>query len=233
MVSVSKSNGPNYNDPTFAFNVQLAPTWYIQEVSVYATGPNGIVHSQGVPIVNGDWTTEQLSPVSNRFLALFALDPSLAFTDCYELGLRASIVRINLFSQVIPNSATVLYATNDATGSRKYIQDCFERCPPPSTTITQGSCDNCNAEVTATFAYCETVTLSSCKPITKATIVYTDCSSEVIMNPSGVLPMPGGNGKTISDVYVRSGCPTAGPGNPPGQWPGIHFSAPCPAGNCN
>jgi hypothetical protein len=149
--------------------------------------------------------------------------------DCYEITLRLRVFRLNIFSQPNPASSREIYASASTSEiPNMYLTSCFDRCIPQTMTVANGDCNNCHARITATFNGCESVEVTSCKHINHVVIVYDDCTWERITNPSGVLPAPGGNGKTISHIFVKSGC------NVSHQGPGFgeRFNGPCQNISC-
>ncbi len=223
--SYLKGVDADWTNPRIAGEFLLAGGWFAVNSDFCVERPGGITLSSGVPIVSSNCQSTTYGASVSRADVVFPLQPSWLPYDCFEICLRVGVQRLNLFSQPLAGSQRDLFATASATNNVAdfYLQQCFDPCRAPSTTVTQGECMGCKAQVSVTFNNCESVDVTSCKHINHVVIVYDDCTWERITNPSGTLPGAGGNGKTISHVYVKSGCNIshAGPGF------GARFDGPC------
>jgi hypothetical protein len=239
-LSLTKGWDNGYTNPRFELSIALASSWYLKQVDVLVDGNGNISTLSGQPQPNSSWTSQTLSPMPNIYDLTLPMSLADAALNCYDLGLRLVVTRVSLFGQPVAASERVLYAHDLAGDPLSMLPNvCFDPCgPPQDLVLTQGNCDNCHAEITTTFHGCTTVDVTSCKPISSIVLVYDDCSYERFNNPSGTLPSALGNGKTISHIYVRSGCPTLANGPRPGMnanmgnpqptfFPAVRFDGPC------
>lgn len=222
--SFLKGVDSSWTNPRISGEFILSAGWFASEAAFNVGLPSSTVTSNNLPVIGSSFQTTNYNVSLGRGNLIFPLPNSWIPQRCYEITLRLRVFRLNIFNQVNQASVRNIYATtNTSELSGMFVNHCFERCIPPTTTMSRGDCRNCHARIDVTFNGCESVDVSSCKHINHVVIVYDDCTWERITNPSGTLPAPGGNGKTISHIYVKSGC------NVSQQGPGFgeRFDGPC------
>lgn len=228
--SYFKGVDANWTNPRIEGEFLLAGGWFASSSDFCVERPGGMQFSNNVPVVNSNCQSSVYGSAVNRANVVFPLQTSWIPYDCFEISLHVRVHRLNLFSQPLQGSERDLFATiSPPSASQLYVNQCFEQCIAPTTTQTQGECKNCHARISVTFNNCNTVDVTSCKQINNVVIFYDDCSWERITNPSGTLPSAAGNGKTISHVYVKSGCNISHQG--PGF--GARFNGPCQNFGCD
>lgn len=149
-----------------------------------------------------------LSPARNQFQVVVDLPAELYGASCFDWTMSVSVFKTNLFGVVVPGSDRLLYSYDPTgAGSEFVIDRCYAACPANETTVTAGTCQGCRASVSATFTACSNVSIASCKDIRQVVIVYDDCSREYHDNLTGTsLSYAAAAGKSISHIFVRSGC---------------------------
>jgi hypothetical protein len=208
-VTYTKYPNPSYPNSTLVLEVNLAPGYFATGYSVVVSPPGPIVTVGNVPLVTTSWTTQVLNPNQNSFLVSVDLLPELYGSSCFEWSIAIDAQRFSFNGLPIPGTQRTLYAYDpNGAGSTLVIDDCYEGCPLPETSETQGTCQGCRAQVSVTYAGCAAVTVSSCKTIQQVVIVYDDCSREyhdnLSVNTVTYNAFPAGH--VISHVFVRSGC---------------------------
>lgn len=208
-VTYTKYTNSNYPNSTLNLEVSLAPGWFATGYSVIVTPPGPIQTNGIVPVVTNSWTSDVISPLRNQFMVDVDLLGTLYGAGCFDWSIVVNVQKISLIGLPVPGTQRTLYAYDpNGAGSPLVIDDCYESCPLPETTSSQGSCQGCRAAVNVTYSGCAAVTVSSCKPIRQVVVVYSDCSREYHdnLNVSSVTYSAASAGKVISHVFVRSGC---------------------------
>ncbi len=207
-ITYAKYTNSGFPDANLNIDVTLGAGWFTTDYAVLV-GPTGAVVTNGnLPVVNSNYLIGTINP----FLNQFSIDLPLSATEypagCLDWALRMNVVQLDIFGSPLPGSNRTLYAYDPTgAGSPFVIDHCYDACPSPVVSSAQGICQGCRAAVTTTFTGCNSVNVSSCKAINQVVIVYTDCSREYHDNLTGSnYTYAAAAGKTISHVYVRSGC---------------------------
>ncbi len=198
-----------YPNSFLGLEVHLAPGWVSNGYNVIVTPPGPIQTSGNLPVVTPSWTNGVLNPYYNSFLVDEPLLASLYQNSCFEWAIAINAFRLTLNGFPITGSERTLYAYDpNGAGSPFVIDDCYEGCPLPDVTETQGTSQGCRAAVTVTNSACASVSISSTRPIKQVVIVYDDCTREYHdnLNVNSVSYSAPASGKVISHVFVRSGC---------------------------
>ena len=218
-------------------NVSMAFGWYVEKGETFLGDNSVMTIVNGIPQVQPAWATQDINPIVNK-AQLITPVPSNLLNTCFDVASRITVVKLDFFSGADPNTRTDLWLKDDKSqalnnSANPFVMTwCFGSCGPVVTSITAGDCSGCNSENTVDFIDCDTVNVSSCKDLSNVVLVYTDCEWEKfdgLTTTSGSFSGTGTNaGKSISHVYVKSGCYKSGEG--PGF--GRRFDGPCVNGNC-
>ena len=107
---------------TLVANFSLAAGWYVDASnSNFSTASSFQFDNNGVPMPTNDWTGTAVNPVVNKWQLSIQMD-SIGLA-CFDMSIRLAALKLNLYSQVVPNSMTNLWAYNedwDDTESRRY-----------------------------------------------------------------------------------------------------------------
>ena len=230
-----------YPNAMLNLDATLAGGWFIESYQVIVA-PTGSVQTNGsIPVTNNNWTSTVVTPLRNN-ISIDLPVPQYA-AGCFEWSIKLNVLALDLFAVPIPGSNRTLYAYDPAGADSPFvIDDCYDACPESGTTITKGSCQGCRSRVTTTFNGCSSVDISACKNIRRVVVVYDDCSRQIFANlnvPSFSVPS---NGKTISHVFVRSGCKNndddngddngSNGSNNASNYRRFRFNGPCHNGGC-
>ncbi len=224
----------------FIMNFIVAQGWYIDEVHTFAGAESNLTLINGIPQVNSSWRVVDVNPLVNATqLRISGNDVGANFQIVNKIVIYKNDP---VTGNVDPLSVTDVYAFNDKwndvgfppmnTLSPMVFNWNFIDCPPLIKTVTKGSCQRCDSENTVEFVDCDEINVNSCKSITNVVLVYDDCTWEKFDNlnvTTGTYTPTGANvGKTISHVYIKSGCNDSyeGPGF------GRRFDGACVDYNC-
>lgn len=201
-------------DVNLNLDAVLAGGWFMTDYQVHVASTGQIITTGNVPVPNNNWTSSAVTPYRNQISIDLPLPANQYPAGCFDWAIRMHVVSLDFFGLPIPGSDRTLYAYDPAGAGSPYVIDgCYETCPVSSTSSSQGSCQGCRSRVTTTFEGCNSVSLAACKNIRRVVVVYTDCSHRVFGNLNTNTFNVASNGKTISHVFVRSGCDSQGGGN--------------------
>lgn len=190
------------------YNVSLAPGWYASSYDSYLGIPGSLpLNGNQPPVIGPGWVSASIN--SNRFNIHYPLSLGQLGPAVYEFAIKVTVRKLNLFGAAVPGSARVLWGNTSGFDYHPYVgQFSCGGCPMPvKKVVTPDQCTFCRARVSATFLGCERVNISSCQPIKQVVIVYNDCSRQYYDNLSALsVSYTGIVGKSISHVWVRSGC---------------------------
>lgn len=224
-----------YNTATHLYiDVTLSFGWYINTVDSYIGNISVASLNNGIPSIDSDWNSEVLNPSVASYRVEIPLNQ---LSGCVDLGVHLLINKLDFFGGIDQNSLTDVWlsnpdwnnpATPDENSASAYVAKwCIGSCGPVVTTLTDGECKKCDAEMTVTFYDCASIDVTSCKDLSNVVLAYTDGSWEKFDHLSGnsatFSPSAGYAGKEISHVYIKSGCFKSGEG--PGF--GRRFDGPC------
>ena len=213
-ITYGKYTNTGSPDVNLNLDAVLSAGWFMTDYQVVVASTGQIVMTGNVPVPNNNWSSSLVNPYLNQISIDLPLPANQYPAGCFDWAIRFQVVKLDLFGLPMPGSDRTLYAYDPAgAGSAFVIDDCYETCPVASTTSSQGSCQGCRSRVTTTFQGCNSVSLSACKNIRRVVVVYTDCSRRVFGNVNANTFNVASNGKTISHVFVRSGCTSQGGGN--------------------
>jgi hypothetical protein len=98
------------NENVVDCNFWMAPGWYC-DFNTWQFGVGTFSFDQnGVPLVNNDWGSLIVNPVQNKWQ--LRLEVGNLPSPEFDLALRVTAVRLNLFGAVTPGSSTVLWGKN-------------------------------------------------------------------------------------------------------------------------
>lgn len=240
MVREGYHDGTGYLD----CEITMAPGWYgdathwkVGTANSFAFDPNGI------PQVQGDWSSSVIDPLENRWVLRFPTN-SLP-TGSYDVVMMVRGVRLNIWGATTSGSETNLWTKNPHWGDPNHTTfsatsplmlhftpaHCMESASPPAdTTLVGGTCQGCQSSNTVRFdmgnANC--VVVSSCKDLSN--VVLQDCNGvnykfDGLGGKTGTFCHP--SGLPVTKAWVKSGCYQSGDG--PGY--GRRYTNPLPA--CN
>ncbi|HEX2900939.1 MAG TPA: hypothetical protein VHS96_14555, partial [Bacteroidia bacterium] len=188
------SEGYINNENVIDCNFWMAAGWYCDGNAWDVAPTNGFDFDQnGVPTITNDWTNILVNPVQNKWqLRMAAADVP---EGSFDLAVRVSAVRLNLFGAVTPGSETVLWGRNSlwneplgkAASNSQWIMHftpshCLEnQTPAPDTTSI--------CEVVYTGLSCTGNNLNS-------TVLHP------VATESGVVSFAWDNGATTQDLTV-------------------------------
>jgi hypothetical protein len=189
-----------YGDTNFVdCNFTLAPGWYCDFTNwAFGFGNYFTFDQNGIPVITQDWSSQVTNPVENKWQVRVNLQGKPE--SCYDVALRVTAVRLNLFGAVTPGSSTVLWGDNDhwdetghpaQSNSRWLMHFCPERCletPPPTPIDTTTVCAVVYTGLTCTGNNLNCTTLHP------------------TATESGVISYAWNTGATTQDLNV---CPTA------------------------
>lgn len=224
----------------FIMNFIVAEGWYIDEINTFTGAESNLTLINGIPQIDNSWQVLDVNPLVNATQLRIA---GSSVGQNFQIVNKIVIYKNDpVTGNVDPLSVTDVYAFNDKwndigyppmnTLSPMVYTWEFIDCPPQIKTVTKGSCHRCDSENTVEFVDCDEVNVSSCKSITNVVLVYDDCTWEKFDNlniTSGTYSPTGANvGKTISHVYIKSGCNDSGEGPDFGR----RFDGACVDYNC-
>jgi hypothetical protein len=101
---------------------------------------------------------------------------------------------------------------------------------PPTTVVTGGMCDDCDAYMSVQFNGCQSITVTSCKDLSNVVIRTANGTETKFDNLNGTSrTFTSPNGSNITTVWVKSGCFQSGDG--PGYGRKFSNSVNCSSGN--
>lgn len=190
------------------FNVTLPPGWYGVSYDSYLGAPGSLpLNGNQPPVIGPGWVSSAIN--ANKFQVHYPLSLGELGSAVYEFAMRISVRKLNIFGQTVPGSVRVLWGSTNGFDYHDYVGQYYcGGCQLPQKNVsTPDNCTLCKAKVTTMFQGCERVKISSCQPIRQVVIVYDDCSRQYYDNLSSLSVIYQGiAGKSISHVWVRSGC---------------------------
>jgi hypothetical protein len=92
-------------------NISMAPSWYVDYRNSAADIASSFnFDSNGVPLVDNDWFATDVNPVANKSQEVIRFDD--INLGCFQIALRVTAVKLNLFSNIVPPSVTRLWGYN-------------------------------------------------------------------------------------------------------------------------
>jgi hypothetical protein len=135
-----------YNDSNYIdCNFTLAPGWYCDFTTwAFGFGNSFTFDQNGIPVIANDWGVQVVNPVENKWTV--RVNASTLPNACYDVALRVTAVRLNLYGQIQTASSTRLWGENDnwdipghpaQSNSRWLLRFCPMRCKstPPVDTL--------------------------------------------------------------------------------------------------
>ncbi len=228
------------SEDEFVMNVIVAAGWYIDVINTFAGAEGDLTLVNGIPQIDNSWRIVDVNPLVNATqirIAGIDLNPNFQVVNKIVIYKNDALT-----GNVDPLSVTDVYAFNDKwndlstppmnTLSPMIYSWEFIDCPPLVKTVTKGSCHRCDSENTVDFLDCDEINVNSCKSVTNVVLVYDDCTWEKFDNlniTTGTYSGTGANaGKTISQVYIKSGCNDSYEGPDFGR----RFDSPCVNQTC-
>lgn len=219
----------------------LAAGWFFESYQVIVSPSGGIQTNGALPVTNTNWTSTVLNPLRNNISIDLPVQQYEA--SCFEWSVKFDVVALSLFGGPVTGSNRSLYAYDpNGAGSPFVIDACYDACPANAVTLTKGSCQGCRSKVTTTFNGCNSVDISACKNIRRVVVVYDDCSRQIFANLNTPSFHVASNGKTVSHVFVRSGCKNndddngddngSNGSNNANNYRRFRFNGPCHNGGC-
>jgi hypothetical protein len=142
-----------YNDGDdigyFVANFSIASSWYLDLTKFHFSVGNDVTFVGDVPEIQSDWTTTDVNPLVNKFQLRVPM--SSMPTGGFDVYINATVVKLNLFSQVINGSSTSLWGFNpdwnsttspfaSASGSKVAVHYTPVSCSAPVWPAPQSEC---------------------------------------------------------------------------------------------
>lgn len=225
-----------YNtDSLIVLNHYLATGWFVDLYSSRVAAQSSFTLDQnGVPVTEVNWLNVDVNPLVNLWQTVVPLD---SLDPCFAIASKNDVLLLDFLGNPDPSSRATVWQYNpdfdnmanpsQNTASSWLTGWCTVNCGPVVTTQTAGECRRCESENTVEFVDCDQINVSSCKDLSNVVLVYDDCTWQKfdgLRGKTGSFAGTGAHaGKTISHVYIKSGCYRSGEG--PGF--GRRFDGPC------
>lgn len=91
-------------------NLTLTPGWFVKRCDNYTgTASNLSLDQNGIPVMNTDWTPWNIDPVVNKWQMVLPLN---TMPNSFSMATAMTVVKLNFFNGVDPNSETRLWVKN-------------------------------------------------------------------------------------------------------------------------
>jgi hypothetical protein len=165
----------------FVANIQLSSGWFVENVKVATSNTNNWVQNNGILQIQQDWWTVDVNPVVN-FYQFRKLTTDLPAQ--FDLALRLSVISLDLFSQEITGSRTVLWSKNMHASNSTHPSYCATS--PFLTHFAPSACNTGNGGClpAQTYTECKMVYTGIVCPSNTLNSVVLDADPKGATNPT-------------------------------------------------
>lgn len=178
---------------TLVANFSLAPGWYVDQSNSEFSTASSFQFNNGIPVPSNDWTSQNINPVENKWQMSVQMD-SIGLA-CFDIAIRLTILKLNIYSAVVPNSPTVVWGYSEEWNDQE-----SNRYNGISPFLTHWCRSYCPEQWPAAQAECKTIYTGSSNLPNCATIAPS------ISGTQGAVYYQWSTGATTPSINV---CPTA------------------------